>query len=119
MIYVNYDNIPSNYKYLCDYGSNYIVLTNTSRSYGESGDADTLSTYVCYFSPSFQCFPSNYVTYESLSFTDISSYTTDNFYYAKDFPIVLLLSFSLVILLTLIFNGFTRLISKGGVVFPH
>lgn len=116
MFYVS-DEIPSSYKYLLDYGSNYIVLTNQSRSYGESGDPDLLSSYICYSSPSFQYLPYNYYSYSSELLTDVSSDLTNDFYYACDFPITIILSFLLCFVLLFIFNGLTRLILRGGVLF--
>lgn len=116
MLYVN-DSVPSSYKYLCDYGSNYFILTTDSFSTGSSGDPDVLSSYLCYLSPSFSCVPINYYTYESTRFTDISDYLTTDLHYAKDFPITLVISFLVLFCLCFIINGFTRIVLRGGVLF--
>lgn len=117
MLYVH-DDIPASFKYLCDYGSNYFILTNDSYSSGCSGDPDILSAYLCYNIPSFSYVPITYTTYESVRFSDISNYRTNDLHFAADFPIILITGILLVFCLMLIFNGLTRLITRGGIVFP-
>lgn len=116
MFYVN-DNIPSSYKYLLDYGSNYIVLTNSSHLHGSSGDPDIVNSFIVYSEPSFSYLPYRYYSYDSMSLTDVSSVLTNDLYYARDFPLIISVSLLVLFCLLFIFNGFTRLILRGGVLF--
>lgn len=118
MIYVNSD-FDTRYKFLVDYGSNYLVLSKSSHSYGSSGDSDAIPCKLVYLSPSFSSIDFTYTTYDSTSYTDISDDFTSNIYYASDFPITLLTSFALLLCLCFVFNGFSRIVQKGGVLFPH
>lgn len=118
MIYVN-DNFDSRFKYLVDYGSNYLILSKDSSSNGSSGDPDVFPCKLVYLSPSFCELDFSYTSFDSYSFTDVSDQFTTNVYYASDFPIILICSFILLLCLALIFNGFTRIIQKGGILFPH
>lgn len=117
MIYVH-DDFDTRYKFLVDYGSNYLVLSKDSYSNGSSGDPDELPCKLIYFSPSFSELDFTYSTTDSTSYSDVSDFFTSNIYYAADFPIILVCSFLLLTSLTFIFNGFTRIVQKGGIVFP-
>lgn len=117
MLYVNSNFIDSKYKYLVDYGDNYVLLSKDSYINGSSGDPDTVNCYIQYFSPSFQCFPVTYSSEEYHRFNDISSYITDDYHYMQDFPITLILSLLVLFCLVIIFNGFTRIVRKYGLFF--
>lgn len=118
MIYVN-DNFDTSYKFLVDYGSNYLVLSKDRFSNGSSGDPDVIPCKLVYLSPSFSSLDFNYTSFESVSYSDVSDEFTTNIYYSFDFPMVLICSFILTFSLCLIFNGFTRIVQKGGILFPH
>ena len=112
MIYVH-DDFDTRYKFLVDYGSNFLVLSSDRYSNGSSGDPDELPCKLVYFTPSFSELDFTFYSYESCSYTDVSEYFTSDIYYASDFPIILVCSFLLLASLTFIFNGFTRIIQKG------
>lgn len=119
MFYVPSSVDINTYRYLVDYGDNFIVLSSRSSSGGSSGDADIINCIICYLEPSFSTLPYTYYSYEPRSFDKVNSYLTHDFYYSRDFPISCLLALCLTFLLCIILNGFTRIVQKGGVLFPH
>lgn len=81
------------------------------------GYPDSIDVYVQYFNPSFQFIKTSIDFQRVISFTNVSSDITNDFYYASDFPKVLTVSFIVLFSLLLLFNGLTRLVHKGGLLF--
>lgn len=117
MIYVNDEYIPKTYKYLVDYNDNYVVLARDSYADGDYQFPDTIDVKIQYFSPCTQVLSSSRTYYNHTNFVDISSEISNSFIYSRDYIPLISLSLFIVILLMFIFNGLTRLIKRGGVLF--
>ena len=105
----------NNYKYLADYGSNYVVLSTSSRILGESGDIDTIPCVIQYFTPSITTIETTYSSYDTRSFTDVSDSFSDSIFDRADFPQIFMCNFIIIFIFAFILNQLTKLVTRGGV----
>lgn len=136
MIFID-QNIPSDYRYIVDLQSNYIVLYNHSSI---SSINSPISVYIQFFTPSqYVYIPNYYLTNSSLILTELTTtydlvdssstdieYTTrlsqlDNDYISSDifdrsdFPQIFICGFIILFLFAFILNNLSKLVKKGGI----
>ena len=115
MIYI--DSNYSDYKYLVDYGSSYIVVSNRSHISGSSGDPASIPVYVQYFNPSIYGFETTYTSEQYINFSNISNDFSHSIYDRGDFPVIFICGFLILFTFAFILNNLTRLVKKGGLLF--
>ena len=113
-MYINSDY--SNYKYLVDYGSNYVVLSTSHGIYGSSGDIDSVPVVVQYFQPSPLTLVTTYYSYDTMTFNDISDQFSSDFWDRADSPSLFICQFFVCVIIVFVFNQLSKIVKKGGVL---
>lgn len=103
------------YIYLCDISDNYVALTKNHHIYGESGDLATINCIYQYFTPSIYTIEGTYSSYETETFSDVSSQFSDDIFDRADFPIIFVCNFLTCVIFVFIINQLTKIVKKGGV----
>jgi len=62
-------------------------------------------------------FLGRYYSYDSFTFTDVSSSVSDSIYDRADFPIIFLCGFIILLIFAFVINQLSRLVKKGGILF--
>lgn len=113
MFYMNSDY--SDYKYLVEAHDDFLILSSRSHISGSSGDIDYIPIIYQYLSPSSLTIPSRYYSYDTLTFVDVSSQFSDSIYDRKDFPLIFICGFIILLIFLFVLNNLTKLVHKGGI----
>ena len=105
----------SNFKYVVNYGNNYIVLTNRSQVSASFQNPVDIPIIVQYFVPSTCTYRTTQSFTNDRTFSQIE--VGSSFYDRADCPQLISATFCILLVVAYCFNGFTRLFKKGGVLF--
>lgn len=81
---------------------------------GLVGDIDTIPCVIQYFQPSITTIETSYSSYDTLSFTDVSSQFSTSIFDRADFPILFIDNFIICLIFVFVINQLSKLVYKGG-----
>lgn len=112
MFYV--DDNYSNFIYLIEASDNYLILSDCSHISGASGDSDSVSAIIQYFTPSFVTIPIIYTSEDSFKFINVSDFISTSVYDRADFPLIFTCGFIILFIFAFVLNQLSKLVYKGG-----
>ena len=79
------------------------------------GDIDSVPCIVQYFNPSINTIETSYSSYDTYTFSDVSSSISSSVFDRGDFPLIFICNFIIILIFAFILNQLTKLVYKGGV----
>ena len=112
-MFVNEDY--SNYKYIVSASDNYVILTNRRTVNGSYLAPETISIIYQYLNPSFITIEGTRTVNSSVTYEPID--ISNSFFARADCLDIIKVQFILILFIAFLFNGLTRFVRKGGVLF--
>ena len=109
------ENEYKNFKYLVSAENNYVILTNQSYVNADWQNQKKIDVIYKYINPSILTIEGQKTYTNTQYFERIE--TTDNFFERADCLSIINTQLYLILFFCILFNGLTRFVKKGGVIF--